>query len=125
MSSLLQSSLYFLWFFGTVLVADDFWYKDFNSTVGLRFNGVAGTSSCDDGAQYAYSVLHGINDEQFDATVDPVIIDGRGTTESVVTSSTVDALGSSMRETTQFYADFPHRFVVGPSPSSTCPVRIR
>jgi hypothetical protein len=30
-------------------VGADFFYPHFNSTAGLRFNGDAGTSSCDDG----------------------------------------------------------------------------
>ena len=43
-------------------VVSDFIYEDFESTIGIDFNGVASTSSCDEGKRLAYQVNHGSAD---------------------------------------------------------------
>ena len=43
-------------------VVSDFIYEDFESTIGIDFNGVASTSSCDEGKRLAYQVNHGTAD---------------------------------------------------------------
>lgn len=103
---------------------DDFWYRDFNTTTGLRFNGVAGTSSCDDGGNYFYSLVHGINDDNFDALLDPVLGDGGGPAEAVTTASTIGA--GSTADVSKYSAVFPHRLTSGTgAPAGGCPVRLR
>lgn len=48
-------------------------YQDFNSTIGLVFNGNAGTSNCIHVQQNMYSALHGIHDQR-NATLEETMV---------------------------------------------------
>lgn len=102
--------------------ADDFWYRDFNSTAGLRFNGVAGTSSCNDGAVYNYSVVHGGNDGEWEAER-AFEQDLGAPTDTEVTVDT--ASKEEVQATTRRHAVYPHALAAGAAPTGGCPVRLR
>jgi hypothetical protein len=44
----------------------DFIYEDFESTIGVDFNGAASTSSCDEGKRLAYQTKHGSADNNIE-----------------------------------------------------------
>jgi hypothetical protein len=101
--------------------AGDFWYVDFNETAGLRFNGVATTSSCGDNTGYEYNVLHGLNDASERGSKPPVMVEGTATTSetTVFTGDEQDTV-----DTQVYRALFPNRDGAATAPT-TCPVRLR
>ena len=44
----------------------DFLYPDFESTIGIDFNGAAATSSCDEGKRLRYQPRHGTADQNIE-----------------------------------------------------------
>ncbi len=48
------------------VVGGDFIYDDFESTIGIDFNGAASTSSCDEGKRLAYQTQHGSADQNIE-----------------------------------------------------------
>lgn len=101
----------------------DFIYVDFNETSGLRYNGDATTTSCDDGKPYVYNAPHGKNDAYDNGTQIPWIEE---TTDvySEQTSMTFEA--AQQDETTRYLAEFPHRDAESKAPDPAgCPLRLR
>lgn len=105
------------------IVSADFYYPHFNETSGLRFNGVATTSSCDDGGPYRYEPAHGTNDLSDRGEIEFVTREnGAGIEEyNVVTVDEADRVNTS-----KFEAMFGSRESVGDSPDpEQCNVRLR
>lgn len=116
-----------VWVAGVVCVqrvaADDFWYRDFNSTAGLAFNGAAGTSTCADGSQYHYSVVYGVNDVA-DAGSTPDVLELAG---GALATTHIDSIPSAAAaaDVSRRLASFPHRSRTATSPTAPCPARLR
>jgi hypothetical protein len=80
----------------------DFVYPDFTDTTGLRLNGNASTSSCDDGGPYAYSPLHGLNDGVEDGSGSPPVL--RERTDVTSEERTDTATPAQANTTARFFA---------------------
>lgn len=107
----------------TSLVRGDFFYPHFNDTAALRFNGVAATSSCEDGGPYAYDPVHGTNDAPDYGETVSTTHEGTGSIEefTVATASVAES-----RNTTKHEASFAHREAVRRAPDPAgCDVRLR
>ena len=107
----------------------DFLYADFNETAGLRFNGGATTSSCDDGTRAPYaseSPAHGANDLA-DAGSQAPVVDEDADVVREHTSATVERADAA--RTQRFLSGFPHADKYGLPPyrdsPDGCAVRLR
>jgi len=103
-----------------------FTYLSFNDTSGLRLNGDAATSSCEDGGPYHYSAVYGTGDGTSDGGLDVRLEEGTSTRSETRTLS----FGSSPQTGSgaRLLAGFPSRDAFGGSPDNTtgpCPVRLR
>jgi hypothetical protein len=108
---------------GHAVIAADFWYTDFNDTTGLRFNGEATTSTCDDGVAYAYNLPHGRNDRPTTDEIPNVISESTQMLYSVTnttTSTYADTVSIS-----ESYASHAHRQEVHYDIRTGCPGRMR
>jgi hypothetical protein len=105
------------------LASADFTYPDFAEASGLRYNGDATTSSCDDGLPYAYNAAHGVDDPSDEGSQVPVVEEGTSVVEEHTHSTHTD---EDAARTPRFLAGFPHRDGQGKSPDpSGCPLRLR
>ena len=104
----------------------DFSYPDFESGVGLSFNGAACTSSCDGaaGPALAYHAGHGANDASAAPSAMPVVMPSGAPAEQV--SDTV-SFPPSAPGSLQGLGVFPQRdaWALAPSGPGACAVRAR
>lgn len=100
----------------------DFYYRTFNTTAGLQFNGVATTSSCDDNGPYAYQPLHSINDES--DTTQPIHTITE-TTQAMTEDRIFTATAEELRNASRYHAVFRNRDASVVAPVAGCPVRLR
>ena len=100
----------------------DFLYPDFESTIGLDFNGVAATSSCDEGKRLRYQPRHGTADQNNEIPPSTSEEDTQQAQFQTVRMDDTTQATSKVKDTT---AILGHREKWGNSFYTGCRVRLR
>ena len=100
----------------------DFLYPDFESTIGLDFNGAAATSSCDEGKRLKYQPRHGTADQNNEVPPSTSEEDTQQAQFQTVRMDDTTQATSKVKDTT---AILGHREKWGNSFYTGCRVRLR
>ena len=118
----------FLFFFCIAILGNvhktqsDFLYPDFESTIGIDFNGAAATSSCDEGKRLRYQPRHGTADQNIQV---PPSTSEEGTDQVQFQEVKMDTTTSEASKITADTAILGHREKWGNSFYTGCRVRLR
>lgn len=103
-------------------VVSDFVYEDFESTIGIDFNGVASTSSCDEGKRLAYQVNHGSADVNLKT---PPSTTEEDTNQAQFQETIMESVNYKISSVTTSTSILGHREKWGRSFYTGCRVRLR